>query len=428
MPALGAALRPPPASGRPERDLALEGLRGLCAGAVFYAHAFAPTAALDPAWAPPAQFWWFNVGYAAVLMFFVLSGYVIGLTTTQPATRESMGRYLSHRALRLVPVNTVAVLLAWAVLPVLSARLIVGHLFFLQNGEPYPGGLLIDLLPTNPNLWSLNYEVVYYLAFLALWRWAPRAGWVWLGLAVLSFVSAGLPSFAVISHYACGGLYWLGGLAIAWQLAPAGESRRGAWPAAMLGAYAIWTVGPLREIIGRIHAYPLMAITPAAPHRLDFLPAALWLLLAVTGRGPVLQRRLGWFCLGWTVLGLGVRMTGDGISSSVVLGALAVVGAWLLRNWSPGPAALARCATLGTISFGLYAVAIPLQFAQRAIFPWFGGSALTFAVRLAGLLVLALGLAWILDRRVQPWLRRRLTREPARLFPRETSGAANPPA
>lgn len=98
----------PPA---PQRDLPLEGLRGLCAAAVLYAHMFGPAATLDPRWAPPRQTWWFNLGYAAVLMFFVLSGYVIGLTTSRPASPVEIRRYLQRRALRLVPVSTVAVLL-----------------------------------------------------------------------------------------------------------------------------------------------------------------------------------------------------------------------------------------------------------------------------------------------------------------------------
>ena len=84
-------LRPPPAPPAAERDLALEGLRGMCAVLVFYAHLFLPNRVLDPRWTPSPRFEWFDLGYAAVLMFFVLSGYVIGLVTTQPASAPASG-------------------------------------------------------------------------------------------------------------------------------------------------------------------------------------------------------------------------------------------------------------------------------------------------------------------------------------------------
>lgn len=51
-PALQPAFAPPP-----ERDLALEGLRGLGALAVFQAYIFIPAAAIDPVWEPSPRFW-----------------------------------------------------------------------------------------------------------------------------------------------------------------------------------------------------------------------------------------------------------------------------------------------------------------------------------------------------------------------------------
>ena len=395
------------------RDLPLDGLRGLCAALVFYAHAFAPSAALDPRWAPPPQFWWLNLGYAAVMMFFVLSGYVIGLTTSGPATAGNVRLYLGRRALRLLPVNTAAVLLAWALLPANPPGTVLANLGFLQNSEAYPGGMIFGLLPNNTNLWSLNYEVVYYLAFLAWWRWAPRAGWVWSGLALLALASpAGLPVTAQISHYACGGLYWFAGLAIARHTAPManGTAKRGNWPAAFLGLYALWTLAPFRHLTLSFEWYPLLGLTPASIHRLDFLLGCVWCLLAVSGRAPSLQRRFALLTLGWSTAGLFITYAVEPFTATDGLAAAALAAAWLLVRWNPDAGPLARLAPLGAVSFGIYAFALPIQFAQQKLFPEFSGSALTFIIRLVGLGLLTVGLAWAVERKLTPWLRRHFLR------------------
>lgn len=416
---------PPPPSAR---DHPLEGLRGLCAGAVLFAHAFAPAPSLDPRWAPPRQFWWFNLGYAAVMMFFVLSGYVIGLTTMRPASAAETRRYLARRALRLVPISTAAVLLAWALQPEIAGRTVLGNLLFLQNSAPYPGGVYFDLLPNNLNLWSLNHEVVYYLGFLALWWWKPPAGVVWGGLAVLALAPlAGFAPASLPARWACGGMYWLAGLNVAWLTPPPEPGlRRSDWPAALLGAYAIWTLAPLRSVLFAWDVKSLMWQTPVSPHRLDLLPACLWVLLAVTGRAPALRRWLSWTCLGWATLTLVYYAISHSSVELDWVAGVALALAWLGRRWTPSTRPLAWLAPLGAISFGVYAFALPLQFAQHGLVRSWSGSALTYATRLAVMLFIVVGLAWWFECRLQPWLRRRFLPGEARKFSRETSPQTNP--
>src|SRR6202041_1534829 len=122
-----------PAPAKGERNLALEGLRGICACLVLYAHMTIPSPRLDPAYAPSARFWWFNLGAVAVLFFFVLSGYVIGLTVREPFSGMRAKAYLGRRLLRLVPVSTAAVLLSLAMFPQAALGTVLGNLLFLQN-------------------------------------------------------------------------------------------------------------------------------------------------------------------------------------------------------------------------------------------------------------------------------------------------------
>jgi peptidoglycan/LPS O-acetylase OafA/YrhL len=407
-------LRPLPAPPTAERDLALEGVRGGCAVLVFYAHLFLPERVLDPRWAPSPRFAWFNLGYAAVLMFFVLSGYVIGLVTTQPATAPGIRHYLLHRTARLLPMNTLVVLLCGLLLAYPALRTVIGNLLFLQNDDPYPGLGSILVVANNPNLWSLNYEAVFYLGFIAIWLRAPRVGLVFGGMAVLVCAHAlGLPLPRVIARYACGALYWLAGLTMAWLTTrPAAAPARSNWPAAMLAAYALWVFAPVRTLcleaglLGWVWPPP----TPMSPHRLDFLPACVWLLLAVTGRAPGAQRIFAWICLGLASAGgLGRMLEGQWQGLDTVA-AVALLGAWGMLRRDCSLRFLQRLAPLGVVSFGLYAVAAPLQLGQRALLPGFAGSGLTFAVRLVFVIALVAAVVGLRERRLCPplgrWIRR----------------------
>lgn len=399
-------LRPPAAGGPLPHDSALDGLRGICALLVLYAHLFMPVALTDPGWIPSFRFWWFNLGSAAVLMFFVLSGYVIGLTTLAPLTGAALRRYASRRLLRLLPITTVAVLLSWMFLPTLPSRTVIGNLFFLQNSEPYPGIGSFPLLENNPNLWSLNYELVYYTAFLVIWLLEPPLA---VAVAVVSVTMLAcvfaMPAAAPFARYACGGLFWLAGLAVAWCSAPApnpdGKSR---WPSAALGTYALWMIGPLRIVLVEGAADRWFWPTATSPHRLDFIVGCLWLLLTVTGRAPKLATRLGYLCLGWTGFGLGFRFWRGALTESDVPATVALLASALCLSKDCSTRWLQKMAPVGAISFGIYAIGAPITYRQRELLPAFSGSALTFAARTIFSVVVILGLAWILERGLQPRL------------------------
>jgi peptidoglycan/LPS O-acetylase OafA/YrhL len=395
---------------KPGHDQALEGLRGLCALLVLYAHAFMPGPMLDPHWAPSPRFWWLNLGYAAVLMFFVLSGYVIGLTTQRAATGPNIRRYAVRRAVRLLPIAWVAVLISWAFQPGLPWRTVLGNFLFLQNSEPYPAFGMFPLMPNNANLWSLNYELVYYLGFVFIWCCAPPVTAIFLAMALLVIgQSVGLPVAAVFGRYACGSFYWLAGLAVAWLSEPANdENSKSNWPAALLGAYAIWMIAPLRSVLEYFSCYGWLWPTPVSPHRLDFLPACLWVLLAVTRRTPALQRTLGLGCLGWTTFGLVLHWTTGSGRESDGPAALALLLQCFLTRIDYSTGWLRKLAPVGAISFGIYAISAPIQFRQRDLFEWFSGSGFTFFIRALLMVAGIAGIAWVLEQLLQPKLNRQL--------------------
>ena len=404
---------PPPAS----RDLALEGVRGCCAALVFSAHLFLPFRVLDPVWSPSPRFSWFDLGYPAVLFFFVLSGYVIGLVTPSRASAPGIRRYLLHRAGRLLPLNTLAVILSCLLLVHVSGRAVAGNLLFLQNAEPYPIIGRFPLLENNPNLWSLNYEVVFYVSFIVLWLRGPKAGWVLAVMLLLVGTPAtGLPFARLVARYACGALYWLAGLSVAWMTAPSSpDFRRSNWPAAALGFYAMWVLAPLHSLFlccgwGDWVWPSLVSPGPMSPHRFDFLPVCVWLLLAVTGRAPRAGRAFAWISLVLATTGLAGRLLSPDWQGADTFAVIALAGAWALARRECGLRPLQWLAPLGTVSFAIYVVGGPIQLAQRAILPSFSGSALTFVVRGVAVVAAVATMAWLLERRLCPpvgrWIRR----------------------
>src|ERR1019366_4095881 len=116
----------------------------------------------------------------AVIVFFVLSGFVIGHTHQEEWNQRNVSTYLLRRLVRLYPIYVVALLVSfWVAKHSLVSSDFLLHLFFLQ-------GTFAPVITSNGPLWSLHYEAVYYFLYLALWRF-PNS-WTWF--AGLSFAGA----------------------------------------------------------------------------------------------------------------------------------------------------------------------------------------------------------------------------------------------
>jgi peptidoglycan/LPS O-acetylase OafA/YrhL len=199
----GAVTLPPT-----HRDQAFSGwldlFRGAAALAVLYGHGrslFLQSLTPEAPGSLGTRVMYFLAGYghAAVMVFFVLSGFLVGGTVIR-AVREdrwSWGRYALQRATRLyiVLVPTLFLTLAWdsaeqfrssglspnndtAVANIrsetirenTSAAIFAGNLAFLQT-------VLVPPLGSNTPLWSLANEFWYYVLFPLIWlAVAPRPG------------------------------------------------------------------------------------------------------------------------------------------------------------------------------------------------------------------------------------------------------------
>ena len=192
----------------------LEGLRGIAAFMVVFGHIFFYPQFLDPAYQVTLPGKYLPPGHFSVLIFFCLSGFVIGHTNRSHLSGiKETGNYLLKRFIRLYPIYLVSVLV---ILPLVFTadvhgwKVLFGHLTFTNVlfGEIY--------FENNP-LWSLNYEVLYYLLFIPLSYFKiPRGKAIVcvLVLALLNTLFHTRFNFPLVTSYLLGYAFWLTGLKI----------------------------------------------------------------------------------------------------------------------------------------------------------------------------------------------------------------------
>ncbi len=237
----------------PPKTLFLDGLRGLAAVYVLLHHGLL--------WMHPGyqygylkypqrfgvtghallySFSLFRFGHAAVLFFFVLSGFVIHLryasraAAGDPVRQREFGSFIWRRARRLYPPLVVAVMLTWGVdylgirlgfavysgrtpYPVInqnigvdhSLRTLLGNLAFLMQ-------TYVPVWGTDSPLWSLKFEWWFYFLYPAFWplmRKSVAATTVLIaGLFALSFLRDVWPLALLRDVFSCMLIWWLGAL------------------------------------------------------------------------------------------------------------------------------------------------------------------------------------------------------------------------
>ena len=186
-----------PASGSGSRLAWLDVLRGLAALAVVFDH----LSYYVLQHVREIVYQWFDPGNYGVFVFFIISGYIV------PASLERKGSvrtFWVSRVFRLYPLYLLAVGLAVA--------LYLMHFGSLrgEGGDPETSILSQLLMMSNvlvgdnlPNVvWSLSYEMVFYLLLTALFiaRVHKRSSWYALAFAAAAVAIGGLLPQAYLTH------------------------------------------------------------------------------------------------------------------------------------------------------------------------------------------------------------------------------------
>jgi len=406
-------------SNRPTFNFNLEALRGLAALVVVWHHVIYHQHHLDPSFTP-SGIWSYNPpGHVAVVVFFVLSGYVIGRNHPERLRLNGIGTYLRKRFTRVYPMYVLAVLAGVVASGfTISGRSVVFHLLFWQSwGEPV-------MFENNP-LWSLQYEVLYYLAFIPLSVLGVRPWLVTTLVAVGGALALFLkPTQFTVSavQYSIGFMFWL----VGWALAALPSKDAPAWPrvlSAMLLMlcleYFNTIIDLLRELnswmaVNRLTFYqgwdvPASAFNTNWGFDYAYLPYAPIIVLTVAGVGGRVVNGLMFVLLLLPLYSI-YQVSGRWGADLTIPALLYAIS--LLVYFMPGAAVVAasravvqRLIPVGAISYGIYIIHFPIVFLFGKV-DFFSGSVLTFTVRAVVYLALTIAAATWLDKVFQPWVRR----------------------
>lgn len=384
---------------------------------VVWGHATSPASGIDPSYVPANNWFFTGPGHVAVLVFFVLSGYVIAFSEPKPLTRASIPTYIKKRFIRIYPIYLVCLILALAVAgTIYSPAIILSHLTMTQ-------GVLSPTINSISPSWSLCYEILFYTVFIPVSAFCLDA----LPLVILCVAIGCATTFGyslgygngLIPSLLFGGAFWLSGVVLARWLANAKEATTNyAWLLASLLLFvsldkldAPFTLFHRAEVLlfGKsLSELPKLAGGVVEFRDLAWTPYCAGIISLFSGKAFPYRKLLltVLFLLPATTFYYYFQHWNAHTLSSILVSTNCYFFALLCFFFPAQTEAIAgqvmrRLIPTGAYSYGLYLVHFPLLYlaSHTAIF---SGTATTYLVRLACFILLSLTLAWWLEKKFQP--------------------------
>lgn len=156
----------------------LDSIRGMAALIVLFHHIFKLN---KNALHKHLSTWLYNIfnfisdlNLEAVLLFFIISGFSIGLSTFKRPlkNKDSLNSYLYRRFKRILPIYWISIILSLLIgivsktlyLPDFTLKNLIGNILFLQTSSTISESWVIPYGLNGP-LWSLSFEMFFYLFF-----------------------------------------------------------------------------------------------------------------------------------------------------------------------------------------------------------------------------------------------------------------------
>jgi len=342
-----------------------------------------------------------------VLIFFMLSGYVIGLSTNT-LSGFSIKEYGVKRLVRLYPIYILAIVLT-VIFFSENWHSVLGTLFFCQL-------LFTNNIGHNGPLWSLNHEVVYYLLAIPILRFKINIKLILALLIILIFVCFRLDHLAIIEGYVTGFFFWCTGLALT-KLPK--EDKPINYNALLSLLFLLLTYEYLNgagDIVNAMLARFDKA-TSISKHNMDtvvnFSDLGSYVICLVTLCSFASVRLKGLkfmtyalYALSWFTLTYFIYK-GSYFHSNIfyVPSFFLVVSTFLFFYKKPIITSLSRLSFIGTMSYALYVMHMPILYIVGLI-PQFRGSDTSYLVRVLVCVAIIFPLSYWLERMIQPKIKK----------------------
>lgn len=399
----------------------LEALRGFAALFVVLTHCFGFSKVLNGV--SRQGLWRYDFpGHLAVIVFFILSGYVIGLSIKYPLTWQTTGTYLKKRFLRLYPIYACCLLLGLLITdrhyPISK---IIANFAFLQVA-------LTDAMYEVGVSWSLNYEMLFYILFVPVSIYRIKAG---VALS-LSLASALFFQFVVgweqAALYGYGFSFWLIGLCLSQENH---NTTRLYSRFTLIGLLCLMLAFPSLNFAAEILRYTLhldnfnavLLENPIAITLSDFsyLPLGLLLVTSFTDRKLPFRWALVAFSVAVPILYLLLQLKHSRTESiewapKAVAYGFYIIGLMLmaigtLRKTVDSNLLPQKAIVLGSISYGVY-LSHFLIIILLGRFPFLYGTEWSLGVRTALTVCITIGFSYFLEKVWHPLAVSQLKRLP----------------
>lgn len=193
-------------------EYGLEALRGFAALVVVISHIINYGKFIDPSYFPVELISIYNGGHLMVLLFLVISGYVIAISTKQLASWNEIKNYFYKRFVRIYPIYVLCVVMT---LLISSSSY---SLFVVASNLTFTNVLFSTVLLDNGPIWSLHYEVLFYVVFvpIAYYKLDPiKIGLLAAGVGLANFFFVAYSHVSSLTSYCFGFAFWIAGVALA---------------------------------------------------------------------------------------------------------------------------------------------------------------------------------------------------------------------
>ena len=356
-------------------------------------------------------------GHMSVLVFFILSGYVISINTKRLTDKKSIINYIRKRLTRIVPIYILAMLFTIAITwGRYDWRVILSNLLFVN--VPFD-----NVMIENGPAWSLNYELIYYFVFIFFSYYnismVKTVKMLAIALALMFVFFHNVEIYPLMISYLIGFLFWATGAMIAeiktWSEWRISSSRV---IAAFILMFCLQQFNPYGPILKVLHI-PVTDYSAYSWYQqsiswtdLYYYPLTILLILALTHSFSKNYIYLVWFIYVSSILRLVMLFKTYSLEFIIrehyVVPAVILVSSLVLWVFNfeinAGVKKLFKSASsLGAISYGVYMIHMPIIY-------FFGrveaGSWPMFVLKLVGYVAVLLGTAYLLELKFQPYIKK----------------------